>query len=306
MRPYFLFALFGAFTHGAFTQCPPTYAILGNAEAVSTGPETTPFPTSLGLGSRVQYVYPSDLVAAGDPCAFTQITGIGLQVLSADEPGTTATLQVRMKNTLTSDCTYQNTGLTDLVAELSTYLDTGLLVIPFSTPFSWTGPGNDLLVEIALLRSGGTGGDPAVAIDTGYVNVGRYGFGDGDDPVPGWAIPDFELQGTAIFGCTTYLPVMGFFGSTVLSVATDAALSTSVRTYPNPVDDLLTVDGLGDDVTGLALYDTTGRLVLHRNIGPHTGIPWTIALPDVAPGLYRLVQRLANGAQRDLGALVVR
>lgn len=306
MRSALLFALLSASMNGLLAQCPPSYAILGNAEAVSSGPATTPFPTSLGLGARVQYVYPSALLAAGDPCAFTQITGISLQVLTADEPGTTTTLQVRMKNTWASDCAYQNTGLTDLVAELSTYLDTGLLVIPFTTPFTWAGPGNNLLVEIALLRSGGTGADPAVAIDTGYVNVGRYGFGDGDDPVPGWTIPDFEQQSTVLFGCVTYLPVMGFFGSTVLATPEPNDGAWSIRTYPNPAAGLVMLEGLGDDVTGLALYDTAGRRVLHQRVVPRDGAPCTLALTDVAPGLYRLAQRTAHGAEQDLGPLIVR
>lgn len=306
MRPYFLFVLFGAFTHGAFTQCPPSYAILGNADAVSTGPETTPFPTSLGLGSRVQYVYPSDLVAAGDPCAFTQITGISLQVLTADEPGTTTTLLVRMKNTATSDCSYQNTGLTDLVAELTTYLDTGLLVIPFTNPFSWSGPGFNLLVEIATLRNGGEGSDPVIAIDTGHVNVGRYGFGDGNAPVPGWIIPDFEQQGTAIFGCTNYLPVMGFFGNTVLSTTARTLDLQPVRIYPDPADGMVTVEGLDEAVVALELYDASGRLVLHQALSPGRSGPFMITLPRVTPGPYRLVQRAAQGARKDLGTVMLR
>ena len=83
------------------------------------------------------------------------------------------------------------------------------------------------------------------------------------------------------------------------TVVVGPAAAGALRLFPNPARGEVNLRA-GGDITGLALYDPTGRRVLQRS-GPTAAL----ALPDLPAGVYTLAVRLADG-ERVREKLVIR
>lgn len=144
----------------------------------------TPFPTFNGRGSKRQYLFTAaELAAAPIGLCPGNITELALRVIGADPNSASPpfiTVYVRMRNSV---------GLTDLsggfdqatsaTASLNGVLgqnflvSSGLMLLPLTTPFNWTG--GDLVVDLSYVRAATVGTSPAVQVNTGFANCAFYG-----------------------------------------------------------------------------------------------------------------------------------
>ncbi|WP_431217536.1 T9SS type A sorting domain-containing protein [Puia sp. P3] len=66
--------------------------------------------------------------------------------------------------------------------------------------------------------------------------------------------------------------------------------------YPNPAKDFITIQSTQPDITGLTLYDATGREMLRQTF---SGSAFTLPLTNMSPGLYYIILRSPDGTQRQ-------
>lgn len=189
---------------GAGTMETPNNGGVSNA-----GPTfaDTPFPTSVGRGSKYQFVFTATELATMGLCpgnitelAFRPVqddinlggppnaASIQLQVRMMEVAGPAPTLAAGYDFALSNTASLNGVGQTILVAS-------GLLQVPLSTPFNWMG--GNLLIDLSYVRAAFAGNSPGVQVNTGFANCARYGYiGTATNgwvlhttATPGWTVP---------------------------------------------------------------------------------------------------------------------
>lgn len=245
-----LFTLVAAVGHTQYDTL-----LVGQFEAVSSGPLETPFPTGSAVTARTQYVLPSmELMSLPS----LPIEGVVLELLDSDPPGTTVDLEVRMKNTLMLCIATQDLSGLSLVADTQGLaLSAGTLTIPFNIAFfNWLGPGSGLLLDIGMQRTGATGVDPRVLLDTSFVCEPTAWV---HDPSL-MGIDTMTAFNAASNGLLWKRPVLGLLTST--TTAMSAGAEAQVAFYPNPTSDLLDLRVVRGAAPALVrVFDPLGRIV---------------------------------------------
>lgn len=284
-------------------QCTVDTGAVGSPLLVSTGLTDTPFQTSEGRGARVQYLIPSAALQQIGLCAGADITAIGLHVVDTDAPGTLVTIRVLVKNE-TASCLQGSllySGLQTATQSFETHLDSGLLVIPFtSSPWEWAGPGFNALVDISIFRNEVVGISPRVAIDTTFNCSARYHYDSGGN-VPGWELDETN----STFTTMDYLPLIELMGG-FMPLSVDAGqvddAAVAVRIYPNPSAGLVTVH-LGANARAMRVVrvlDAAGRTIREAVAGKDGNVTFE----GLAPGCYQVVGLGPSGIRRLLGRMV--
>lgn len=173
---------------GSVLQCGAGVMETPNTGGVSNAGPTfadTPFPTSVGRGSKYQYVFTAaELITMGlCPGNITELAFRPVQDdinLGGPPNAASIQLQVRMRNVpggttlvggfdqpTSASASLNGLGQTILVAS-------GLLQVPLSTPFNWTG--GDLLIDLSYVRAAFAGNSPGVQVNTGFANCAFRGY----------------------------------------------------------------------------------------------------------------------------------
>jgi hypothetical protein len=303
-----LFALFGVLHGSLMAQCPPMIYTIGEPNAISTGPHNTPFPTEFGRGAHVQYIIPAQMLTDQGFCPGNNITGLSLELLDDDSPGTMTKIRVRAKNSVQENtCNYDDPGFLTPMLEYEVHLDSGTLVIPFLTsPFQWTGAPFNIVLDIAILRNDVPGINPRVVIDTNYVDpIGRYGYGNGNGTMPGWDL-QFYAQDSTTFGCVHYLPVVGLYQNIPLGMEDLFSTHQIGGIFPNPTSGsfIIRANTLRSGVRSIHVVDETGRVVMQMPLTT-TSNDVPISLEGLSTGIYQVLQVMGTGGARRIGPVSV-
>ncbi|QQR87354.1 MAG: hypothetical protein IPJ76_03780 [Flavobacteriales bacterium] len=223
---------------GSVLQCGSGSAETPNNGGISNagGPNfnDTPFPTSVGRGSKFQYIFTAvELTAMGLCPGF--ITELAFRPVQDDNnfPGPPVSsasigLEIRMRNVVGPvnlaagyDLTLSQSASLNGVGGQTILVASGLLPVPLTTPFNWTG--GDLMIDLSYTRAPQVGISPAVQVNTGFANCSRWGwFGT---PVPGNTIhtsaaAGFTVVPAAQTGSHGERPVTRFTGQAQVPVPT--------------------------------------------------------------------------------------
>lgn len=195
----------------------------------------TPYPTSVGRGSKRQYVFTGAELIGWGLCP-GNITEVAFRVTSDDvqlPAPASVQIQIRMRNvpagtTLVGgfDLT---TSQTAFLGTVTTVVAAGVQPIPLSTPFNWTG--GDIILDVSYTRAAQVGVSPTVQVNTGFANC-TY-FGHIGTAVNGWLLhtpgPPVGWTAPATFGATNERAVVRFTGQA--QVPTPVPLVSSYLHY---------------------------------------------------------------------------
>ena len=152
--------------------CGPGQATGSASTGVSTGPQNTPWPTGF-RGAKMQYLFRGSELANLGLCP-GNVTEVAFFVLDDDvqspTPGAALNVEVTMGTTAQLNMTGGfDMGISALPPNgtLTNYVvGSGILAIPFATPYNWNGVDN-VIIEVCWVRSTVTGSNPRVELTVG-------------------------------------------------------------------------------------------------------------------------------------------
>lgn len=254
-----LLALLPISTAAQFSVVPLT-----DAETASYSLDNTPFPTGEGQAARTQYLISASILQQGGLLPGMDVVGMSLMVVDSDAvaPPCIVNMHVAMKNEAGSNLTdFVYSGLAHTADVNPVTLAPGLLTIYFSTPWQWTGPGHNALLEITWEREENAGLNPRILLDTALSYTATY-TGRTQEMIPASAITS-SYPADVELGSDNSLPAMGLLVQTTTGLG-ELQGNRPLPLGPNPVHDRLTVQ-CERNVREFRIQDVSGRVIhAHR------------------------------------------
>jgi hypothetical protein len=164
----------GANYQGTTLTCGPGNTATSVGSAQSSGNADTPFPTAVGRGSKVQYIFRANELINFGLCA-GPITEVAFRVITDDTQASSYNIFVRIANrslptpqfTTQWDVAARTSGVRGQI--LGLVASSGWFAIGLTNPFVWNGV-SDIVLDVSYLRSTVAGNSPPVLLtaNTGF------------------------------------------------------------------------------------------------------------------------------------------
>lgn len=257
---------------------------LTSPETASYTLDNTPFPTGAGRAVRTQYLVRSEMLEQSGLQPGLSVIGVSLAVVDSDavDPACVVNIHTAMKNEVTmslTDLVYTGLLATGDVNPLT--IQPGMMTIGFTTPWQWSGIGQNAVLEISWERGDDSGLNPRIMLDTALSYTATF-----------TARTEQNVQASAItsgypsdvqVGNDNSLPSMALLVQTPSGIEA-LSLHGAIHSSPNPVSDLLNIRST-KDMNGMVILDLEGRTVVEMGSNGRTG---SMDVAVLSPGCYSL------------------
>lgn len=259
---------------------------INQPNSVSNGPLETPFPTGIAATAGTSYLFSAPELSQFLYPFDSDITGVVVDVLDTDPPGTTVDIELRLYNSFQMCASVPfSVGLQTIGDTSGVHLQTGALVIPVMPGlFYWAGGAFNLGLQFMVTRNGGPGISPRLVMDSTYTyNCTPTAFAYQDSLMD----PDLVSWGSSTYwGNSMKRPAVGLLRPLSVGLS-PAGGPMQVAFYPVPAQDRISMRLIGGpEQVHVRLVDARGSLVDHARATASGNERIELPLTGLAPGPY--------------------